>query len=186
MARSREFFRRSGPGHAPRRLTTWAGGPGGNDLPTLDIQEVSGNVTVILGVGVGPIIPNLTIVRIHGFIELSLTAANVAKSGFNWAAGIGIVTNDAFTDVGASAMPDPFNDISWPGWMWHAQGAIRTAQGALAVGDPTENPVLIPIETKSMRKLRLDEILALIMQVGETGTATMDIRSTTRILAKLP
>jgi len=44
----------------------------------------------------------------------------------------------------------------------------------------------VPIETKSMRKLRLNEILMLTVQGGETGTSSMDVAGMTRVLLKLP
>jgi len=170
---------------SPRRLSVWELGPGGDDLPTLDRVAISSDTNVIIGQGITPVVPHLTVVRIHGFLEISLNTAGAQRSGFNWAAGIGVVTSDAFA-IGITAIPQPFSDVQWPGWMWHASGSIRTAFGALAIGDPSENPVVVPIETKSMRKLRLNEILMLTVQGGETGTSSMDVAGMTRVLLKLP
>jgi len=187
MPRSRTLSRGFNRGQSQRRLTAWVLGPGGSALSDLDAVEITTNGTSVLGAGVASLIPNVTVVRIHGFIELALTASPLKLDGFSWAAGIGVVNFDAFTDIGPTAMPDPFGDIDWPGWMWHASGSIRTTDlTAAGSPDPTSNPVLIPIETKSMRKLRQKEILALMFQSGVTGVSTMTVRSMTRILLKLP
>ena len=184
MARSRRSFAASSPARH-RRLTAWELGPGFSALTSAAVQAFSSSTTAILGDGITPVIPNLTIVRIHGHMLLSLTAAAAQRDGFQWAAGIGIVTADAF-GIGVTAVPNPFDDIEWPGWMWHAMGDLRTAAATLMVGDPPENPLTVPIATKSMRKLRLNEVATLVLQVGETGTATLDARAATRILVKLP
>ena len=180
-ARSSRGFARA----PSRRLTAWQLGPGGSDLPTMNRVAFSTNTAAIIGSGITPLIDNLTVIRLHGFLECSLTAANAQRSGFNFVAGIGIITSDAFS-VGVTAAPNPFDDIDWPGWMWMAQWSMRTAVAGLAVGDPSVNPVQIPIESKSMRKLRLNEVLFLSVQSGETSTATADVAGITRVLVKLP
>ncbi len=180
---SRGFSPRSGTNN--RRLTSWSLGPGGDDIATLDREAFNSTETLIIGQGVTPLIDNLTIVRIHGHMEAELTAADAQRTGFNVVAGIGIVTSDAFT-AGVASMPDPFADTDWPGWMWQTSFSLRTSVAALAVGDPQNNGLHIPIEGKSMRKLRLNEVLFLTVAAGETGVAVMDIAAYTRILVKLP
>ncbi len=169
-----------------RRLTSWELGPGGDDLGTLDRETISTSASVIIGSGATPIIPHLTIVRIRGFMEFQLTAASVAISGFNYVAGIGVVTNDAFVTGGVASIPDPFVNINWPGWMWLHMGSLRTSVGALAVGDPSINPVRVEIDAKAMRKLRVNETMAMVVAVGETSTAIMQVAGLTRVLVKLP
>ncbi len=171
--------------HRNRRLTGWEPGPGGNDIGTLDLQVLTSSTTVIMGVGATPLVSGLTVVRIHGSMELSLSVAAVATDGFNWTAGIGVVTLDAFT-AGVTSVPNPFDDATWPGWMWYAQGEIHTSVGALTIGDPSVNPVIVPIETKSMRKLPPNTVLCLVLQVGENGTASLRVAAQTRVLTKLP
>ena len=183
--RPRRSSRGFAHGTPARRLTSWALGPGGDDLPTLDVQAVSSNVNIIMGAGVTPLIPHLTVVRIHGFIEVALTAADAASTGFAFNFGIGIVSAEAFA-AGITAIPQPFADIEWPGWMFHYSGSILTTNGALADGDPTDNPLRIPIDVKAMRKFRLNEVMMLTGQFGESASATVRIRSQTRVLVKLP
>ena len=119
----------------------------------------------------------------YGFLEVLLSTSDAALSGFNYAAGIGIVTSDAFA-VGASAMPTAFGDIDWKGWMWHSMGSIHTAVGALAVGDPTDNPIRVPIDVRSMRKLGLNEVVFLSFQPGELGTSVLQVLGVTRMLTQ--
>ena len=175
----------SGFARANRRLTAWSLGPGGDDLVTLDRETISVSDVTILGSGITPVIPNLTIIRIHGFMTIQLATAGTALGGYNWAAGIGIFTLDAFS-IGDTAVPHPFLDIDWPGWMWHGMGGIRTVLGALAIGDPSVNPVTVPIESKSMRKLRLNEVFGLVFESGEAGTSVIQVEAATRVLVKLP
>ena len=182
---ARRPFSRGSARAGPRRLTSWSLGPGGDDIATLDRTTVSGAATVIIGSGVTSVVPNLTIVRTRGFLEFSLTAADVQRAGFNYVVGIGVIQADPFA-VGAGSLPDPFTDADWPGWLYYSAGSMRTAVGAIAIGDPSVNPFRLEIDSKSMRKLRLNEVMFLVVQVGETGTATMDISGLTRVLVKLP
>jgi len=168
-----------------RRKFQWSLGPGGDDIATLDVASKSASTTFILGAGISPTTQQLTLVRTHGHLELGLSAADAALTGFNWTAGIGICTSDAFA-VGVTAVPDPFDDIQWPGWLWMASGGLHTSVGALAVGDPSVNPVIVPIDSKAMRILRLNEILFLSVQIGEVVSATIQVRGMTRTLFKLP
>jgi len=184
MARNQRFSRGSGR-DAPRRLTAWSLGPGGDDLATMDSETISADGEAVLGTGVLSTIPNVTIVRIRGYAQVLLTTAVAAQGGFNFAFGIGIVSADAFA-IGVTAVPKPFTDADWPGWLWHHQGAIQSANGALAVGDPTDNPVRIPIDTKAMRKLRLNEVCFGIVEQGEVGSAIAQVKMGTRMLIKLP
>ena len=183
MAR-RPFSRGSGRG-SPRRLTSWSLGPGGDDIATLDRVAVTGAATVIIGSGVTPVVPNLTIVRTRGFLEFTLRTADAVLAGFNYVVGIGVIQADPFA-VGAGSLPDPFTDADWPGWLYFHAGSMRTGVGALAVGDPSVNPFVLEIDSKSMRKLRLNEVMFMVVQVGESSAATMDIAGLTRVLVKLP
>ncbi len=178
--RSQREFARVGA----RRLTAWQLGPGNDGLVAGDVTAFTASGAQVIGEGITPLLPNLTVVRIHGQLSFALNTAAAVREGYDWMAGIGVITADAFAV--ALGFPQPLADIDWPGWMWHAQGDMRPALGALAIGDPSINPVRVEIETKSMRKLRLNEVLFMAVQVGESGTATMDVRGHTRVLIKLP
>jgi len=178
LVRSRGFD----PG--PRRLSAWDLGPGGDDLTTWDRTSFSSSAVKILGSGVLPFAERLTIIRTRGFLEFELTSASAAAEGFNFVAGIGIVTADAFA-VGVTAIPSPFDDINWPGWLWIQGMSMVTVHGALAIGDPSDNPVRLDIDSKAQRILRQNEVAFLAVQGGETGTAVAAVRGYTRMLVKL-
>ncbi len=180
VTRSRRGF---GLGH--RRISTWVLGPGGDDIASLDKTAFSTSTTAVIGSGVAPAGAPFTIVRIRGHLSVSLTTAAAAEGGFNWVAGIGIATEDAFTDIGVTALANPFDDTDWPGWLWQASGTIASQVGALAVGDPTENPVMVPVDSKAMRKIGINEVVFLSVQAGEAGTAVMSVAAYTRMLIKL-
>ena len=182
MARPRGFSR-SSVARAPRRRTEWSLGPGGDDIATLDAATASASVNSVFGSGVIPLVGGLTITRIRGFVQLSLESATAAGDGYQYGLGIGIVTSDAFT-VGITAIPKPFTDADWGGWLWHHIGAINApiAGGAGAV--PLDN-TRIEIDTKAMRKWSLNESLFLVGEFGETGTAVITFMGATRMLVKL-
>jgi len=167
----------------PKRVNAWELGPGMSLIETA-AQSVTTSTTIVVGDGLTPASDPLTLVRTHGSLELSLKSVGAIDGGFSWAAGIGIVTLDAFA-IGVTAMPNPFDDLTWSGWLWHEMGQMHTAVGALAVGDPSTNPLVVKIDSKSMRKLKLNEVLFVSVQVGEVGTAVMNIRAFTRMLFKI-
>jgi len=152
------FSRRSGQVQTPqRRATLWTDGPGGDDITTLDVSSFTSTTVQVLGLGISTGLRS-TIQRIRGYVSLQLTAANAIGDGFNWALGIGIASSDAFAS-GVGALPDPFSDKAWPGWMWMASGSIFTSVGALAVGDPSINPVTVQIDSKAQRIWRQNEVV---------------------------
>ena len=179
-ARSSRGFAR-----AQRRLTAWALGPGADTIAGLDSQQFTASGTAVLGSGATPVIPQLTVVRLRGFVNFGLSAADALNSGFACFVGIGIATLDAFT-VGSGSLPNPFDDQDWPGWLWLGNQDMRTAIGAIAIGDPSVNPVRIEVDSKAMRKLRQNEVIFMSAQVGESGVSTVDVRGFTRMLVKLP
>jgi len=168
---------------APRRLTSWNLGPGVDDITDAPLSFTT-STTGIYGAGVTPVIPNLTIVRLRGSVDIILNAAAAALDGYSYALGIGIVTGEAFT-IGVTAMPDPFDDMNWPGWLWHKTGMIHSPVGALTAQGPQANQ-LIEIDSKAMRKFRLNEVLFGVCQVGEVGVSQLVTRMMTRVLVKLP
>jgi len=182
MARSRgrQFSSGSARVQRPPLRKFWELGPGGDDLATLDGVAFSSDASAILGAGVTPVGQNLTIIRTHGFMEFILSTADASLSGFNFAAGIGIVSADAFA-VGSGSMPDPFDDIGWPGWLWHRMGAIHTPL-ALAAGSGPTNTMTWEIDSKAMRKLGLNEVAFIKVQGGEVVNAAVTVRAATRML----
>ena len=120
--------------------------------------------------------------RLHGYVQAILSLATADLDGFQYAIGIGVVSGDAFA-VGITAVPKPFDDINWSGWLFHKMGAISVPVGGQE-GTPGDVQ-LIEIDAKSMRKLSLNDVLFGIVQVGEVGTSSVQFRMGTRILLKV-
>ena len=170
----------------PRRRRAWELGPGGDDIDTWDPVTVSTSAPFIMGSGItSGALADLTIKAIYGFIEVRLTAAAGVGDGFNFAFGIGIANSEAFAQ-GVASLLDPFDDIGSSTWQWHHMMNIHTAIGALAIGDPSENPVRIPIKVVTARKLQLNEVMYLCGQSGENPTAIASVLGVTRALVLLP
>ena len=177
--RSSSGFARA-PVRTGRRQTGWELGPGGDDLATLDEVDVSASSVSILGSGVAPTVDGLTIVRVRGMIEVTSQVLTAIGDGVNFAFGIGVVTAAAFA-IGVTAVPTPFTEASWEGWLWHQFVGVH--------GSPTirtiSNPINIEIDSKAMRKIGSDEVLMLAMEAGTIGTVTVSVRAVTRVLFKL-
>ena len=176
MARRRRFGSVRG-GQSARRRTSWSIGPEGILSPAS--TAVSGFAT-----GVGPSLPGLTIVRVRGELFLHLLTSSVAQGGFQWAAGLAVVTAKAF-GIGATAIPGPFTDIEWDGWLWHSQGVLKGAGSTLSesLGGWVQR---VEIDSKAMRKLPEETILVGMLETVEVGTATMHVELRSRVLVKLP
>jgi len=161
-----------------RRKTSWLEGPGTNTLATFTVST-----TTILGAGQVALEDGLTIARIRGLLTTSLQTTANAGDGFHGAAGIGIVTADAFT-VGVTAVPNPVDDIAWNGWLWFQffqEFSVGLDEQAFTPKDYRH----YPIDTKAMRKFGLNEVVFLSVQAVEVGAVEMDVRAATRMLLML-
>ena len=176
MARPRGFRQ-----DCPRsnRRTMWELGPGSAAGAP---HAVSATGKTIIGEGVTPTVSPLTIVRTHGQMSLALFTAAAAGDGFLVAVGQGIVSEDAFA-VGTTALPGPLTDPEWPGWYYH-RIVYMISMDATPAGSDVLTQVSLNLETKGMRKLGLNEITMLIIEVIEIGTATMEVFGLTRVLFK--
>ena len=109
-------------------------------------------------------------------MELIETTA-AAGDGFNVALGIGVCTAPAFA-IGVTAVPNPFDEIDWDGWLWHWMGTLFSPTGT--IGEDSKR--LIEIDSKAMRKFDDQDVVYALAQVGEVGTSVMDISLMTRML----
>jgi len=161
-----------------RRRTGWEEGPGVNTATAF-----SASATSILGAGQAFVADGATIVRLRGYVELVVSTSTAALDGFNGALGIGIVSTPAFT-IGVTAVPAPVDEIEWEGWMWHQFFSIHSS--TTVPSDAYWQRLFFDIDSKAMRKINAEETLMAVIQVFETGTATMSVRLATRMLLKLP
>ncbi len=159
-----------------RRRTGWEEGPG-----VLTSQAFTTSTSAILGSGQANLDDGVTVVRLRGFVELTLSAGG-ALDGFAGAIGIGIVSTPAF-DIGITAVPTPITEIEWEGWMWHQLFSLHSP-GAFSATS-TGSVLRLPIDSKAMRKFDSQETILAVMEVTETGTTAMTVRLGTRLLLKL-
>ena len=180
MARPRVFQRQT---RSPRRLTSWGVGPQAVRTAVSSIGKTLWTTGVILGIPAG------TLVRTRGEVGMSLSLATNAGDGFNGAVGIGIVTTDAF-DIGVTAVPGPFSDPDWEGWLWHSYWSLRGVAAQSLGQDVARNAVggelKIPIDSKAMRKWSENETMIGVLEAAvETGVSNMNFVADTRLLVKL-
>ena len=178
MARSRSVSTR-GRGIPTRRSSAWEEGPGG-----VTAQAFSASGTIVLGAGITPVIPGLTLVRLRGHLEIVLEAAANIGEGFSGALGVGIVSADAFA-IGVTAIPNPIDDQSWGGWIYHRHWSLHATTATIADGVNTGR-IGIEVDSKAMRKFGLNELIFASMQVTEVGTSQIEAFFDSRVLVKLP
>jgi len=128
-----------------------------------------------------------TIVRIRGELVIWLSATTSAGDGFtSFGVGIGVVSADAFA-IGVTAMPSPEGDPDWPGWMYYSRHGSLVDVTTETIGRGPLSAVRIPIDTKAMRKFRINEVVfGSVHMIGEIGTAVASFVMSTRQLVKLP
>ena len=163
-----------------RRLTAWRSGPNSGAVQSL---VAVGSTLVSTGTASAE---RLTLVRIRGEITLWIRLATAIGDGFtDFNVGIGIVSANAFA-TGQAAIPTAGSDRDWPGWIWHHSGGAIVSLETTEVARGPMGAVRIPIDSKAMRKWRLNEVLMGSIQLGtEIGTAQVDMVMSTRVLIKL-
>ena len=101
----------------------------------------------------------LTVVRIRGTASMWLTGvAGADGDGYRGASGLCKITEEQVA-VGITAIPLPFDDDGWDGWMWHSYWDIHTSD--ISAGDVDHPTVDLVIDTKAMRKIAESESIAL-------------------------
>ena len=178
MARQGRFNRGS---HMSRRKTDWREGPGSTDGT---IVALSASGSAVLGTGIGVNSGELTLVRTRGFFAGYLGSATAVQDGYWGALGIGITTVQAFTDVGITALPIPFDDVEWDGWLYHRYfSAVAGASGSV---EDDRAFTRFEIDSKAMRKLSDNEVIFAVVQVVENTSVTLEIQFASCMLFKLP
>ena len=165
-------------GRAPRRSVLWSEGPRNTSIQALTAVGASAwNLGQSSGGGV-------TIMRIRGTFTAWLDLVTAIGDGFiNVAAGIGIVSGDAFA-AGAGSMPSPLSDPDWD-WLW------INYFGAVVGSTVTEEfkglaAVRAVVDTKAMRKIAPNETVFGMTEVDtEVGTSSLSYSVMTRMLFKL-
>ena len=153
-----------------RRKTEWS------TFDATGYQNVSsGGATVLSGLAFES--PG-TLVRTRGRMSIKpqTTSADLDIVG---AFGIGIVSAEAF-GVGVTAVPEPFSDADWGGWMVMEPFAMHFEQvtnvGQLIASWQFE------IDSKAMRKVEPNSVAVI---VAESLSGAYAIADTTRLLLML-
>ena len=186
MARgARRSFSRS-----PSRKTSWDLGPKtSTDGAT---QPVTTSSIVVASQGVQILVDGETHVRLRGALNLFLTLCDAAGNGFTGAFGVGIVNVKAFA-AGTGSLLAPLSEEDWDGWIYHryfglfAGGPIAaaTAMDQTSAVNPTSAALNVEVDSKAMRKLKLDDVIYAAIEVVEVGTAAMEFGFNSRTLSKL-
>ena len=173
MARGRPFTSR-----LQSRQKKYEWGPG---LNSSAVQSVTAAIATVVSTGQESL-GNQTVVRIRGELTAWIEVATTIGDGFvKVMAGIGIVSQDAFA---ASAFPSVLNDADWSGWMWVYSGGALVSLETTEVARGSMGAIRLPIDTKAMRKWRLNEtVFAQVATSTEIGTATMSFVMNTRLLS---
>jgi len=165
---------------APRRKTNWEIGPGSDGA----LVTYTRSTTLTLGAGAQAALAGQTIVRMRGLLTVALQSSVAVGTGYFGAVAIGIASADA-AGVGVTALPNPIDDIGWPGWLYYQY------VHAFSVGIDEEqwapnSMQQIVIDSKAMRKIGINEVLFASGQFTEVGVSEMDVRLAIRTLVKLP
>ncbi len=181
MARTR---RGSFQVRSPRRRKAWEVGPGQQAVQT-PISSIS---AVLVTSGVVLQQDGLTALRIRGALSVWLTSASALSEGYTGAFGMGIVTEEAFTDVGVSATPTPITEQDWDGWMYWTAFNVTAQAGSVTASQGTDGLSVqrFDIDSKAMRKVREGDVIYGVIQVLEVGTAVLGWHMDSRMLFALP
>ena len=176
MAR-RKVFQRA----APRRRSTWEGSAIAASMTT-GVQTQQAIVSEALLENV----PNPTVVRMRGELLVRVTAAGAAGATARMVMGIKLATASAFAAGGAS-VESPNTEIGGD-WIWWQSVTMHNA-AALVSGSNNDNVGIltrVPIDSKSMRKVKINEVLILVFHnVVVGGTQSITVTGTVRVLLKL-
>ena len=159
-----------------RRPTFWEGG-------RIDAAIATGTAvtSVIVSEATLENSPNPTIVRCRGELLVMITAAGAASTA-NFTSGLIVVTADA---LAAGAVPSPLSDIG-SDWLWWSNRGLRSlAGGSASDEDGAAGIVRVPIDSKAMRKVGLNQALILVSAMQpETLTISVHIVGAIRVLLK--
>ncbi len=167
---------------APRRKTTWAGSAnvvGVTNIPAAT-KVLQQRLTSSQLFAAGPV---STIVRTRGIMSVKMPAGVQTDVEVHGAAGIGVVSAQAFA-AGAAAIPFPFENAEWDGWLWHQYFAISSEASSGAPAAVWLTPREYEIDSKAMRKLRDDKNVVVTMVENESAQA-VDVGIWFRQLLKL-
>ena len=156
-----------------RRKSSWSFGPEGATTQF----TASGSSMFTFGSQI--LTPGTTLVRTRGQLSVKVALNPTLADHMLYSFGICIISENA-NAVGITAVPTPFADINWDGWLYHSQGLVGTGSGQASL------PVPFEIDSKAMRKAKQTDVVVGVVEVTETGAVTADFFLRIRLLFKLP
>ena len=125
-----------------------------------------------------------TVARVRGLLHAELDTANSVADGFFGAFGMAIVTSAAAA-AGVASIPTPLTEAGWDGWFLHRYfSVIRGGAGVAGTAEGAGSHRL-ELDSKAMRKANEDEAIVGVLEVTETGIATMSAQVRVRILSMI-
>ena len=182
MARSRALSSRGLSRLPPRRKISWEDGPGGTGLQT----QIASSVSLLVSTGTGILVDGLTLVRLRGQLTMSMAISSASGQSLTGAFGLAVIREEAFSDVGVTAVPTPITEQDWNGWIYWAPIQLISSGTAPAVDSEPTTVMKQIVDTKAMRKLDLGDVIYGAIEVVEGGVITVDWAFDSRILLKLP
>ncbi len=147
-------------------------------IPSLQASVTA--ASTVVGGALSFLVP-ATILRIRGYVQVSLDATKQVGDRMDVTFGLARVSTDAF-DLGATAMPDPADEPEFP-WFWWGSMTLRAEATGGEESWGTVNQRL-EVDTKVMRKMKPAESLVWVFQSANPAGAPVTIVSLglTRVL----
>ena len=153
-----------------RRLYDWEGGTSSS----LALASVAGTQATLFTADAAE-----TIVRVRGQILVQLNTGSVEGDSAVVAAGLIVAS------TGSTIAVDPFTEAG-ANWLWHQFIIVHTegiVGGVAEQGDMSG--ALVTIDNKSMRKIREDEVIQLMIFNGNVaGAPQVDVVTAVRVLTQ--
>ena len=167
---------------SPRRKTVWGVGPVASVVAITAVDTPQ-----LWTAGVNLVDEQeVTLIRTRGIFHYVLSAVSSTHGGMAGAAGIGLVTTQAFT-AGQASVPSLVADEDWDGWLWHSYFDVRSITAT--IGDGANAGAIHQrgeIDSKAMRKWNKDMTLFGSVEARtEAGVATLVFDASVRLLVKL-
>ncbi len=128
-----------------------------DSTPGIDLTEG----TKVLGTTAFAFSQSQTLTRLRGDILVQLDSGGVDERA-TIALGIGVFPTDAVA-AGVVSLPGPESDIGFP-WVWHSYVNVSTLAEAAIASDFIA--VRLVVDSKAMRRVKVNESLALVGEVA--------------------
>ena len=171
-------FRQGRSYPVPRRRKGWEEGPGQVGVQT----QLTSSTIDLLDSGAQLVVDGTTLLRLRGTYSAFLSTGS-SLAGFSGAFAIGITDVPAFS-IGSTAVQTPITNADWDGWLFWQAFDLKQPTSTFDSAAPNASMVM-PVDTKAMRKLKQDDVIYACVEVVEVGTATYNHHFDSRLLLAL-